>query len=514
MKIVTAKQMQAIDKITIEEHGIDGLTLMENAGLGIAEAIVQYIEGELEDFKVAILCGKGNNGGDGFVVGRYLSEWGSEVIFYLLGEKSDLKGDAKTNLERAEELELAVEEVSSVDDLEIDDDTDLIIDAIFGTGFHGDIRNPIDEIVDFISELDIPIVSVDCPSGLNSSTGELSSSSVSAEFTATLALPKIGQVVYPGKQNVGHLEVIDIGIPDEVVESEDLRLNLIDAEYLTINLPFHPPDGHKGSRGKLFIIAGSEGMTGAACMTASSATRSGIGLCYLGLPKSINDICEIKLTETITRPLPEVGKKRCLALRGLGEFGQYLDDADACALGPGIGTHHETCELVKRLMKKINIPTVIDADGLNCFEADVNPLIEADFPCVITPHPGELSRLIEIPTAEIASDRMRYAREAAEKLGKIVLLKGAPTYIADPEGNIYLNPTGNIGMATGGSGDVLTGIIAALLTQGLDPLEAACCGAYLHGMAGDLARADLGSIGMTPADMIDFLPEAFLMFRD
>ncbi len=513
MKIVTAEQMQDIDRTAIEGRGIPSLELMENAGRGIAEYLADVAEDGIEDKKVAVFCGKGNNGGDGFVVGRYLAEWGADVLFFLFGKKDDVSEDSEANIKKVEEMDLPIQEITEIDQVEIDIDTDLIIDAFFGTGFHGDIRGTIAEAVDFINSLDIPVAAVDCPSGLNASTGELSESSIIADFTATLALPKFGQLVYPGKANVGVLRVIDIGIPEDVVEEKGIELNLIDHNYIHENLPIHPLDGHKGTLGKLFIIAGSEGLTGAACMTANAATRSGIGLCYLGIPSSLNDICEAKLTETITRTLPEVSKKRCFALRGLGEFKQYFEWADAVALGPGIGTHHETKELLKRLMTRIELPTVIDADGLNCFQGDIEPLVKANFPCVITPHPGELSRLIDEPIKEIASDRLRYAKLAAEKLNKVVLLKGAPTYIANPEGDIYLNPTGNIGLAKGGSGDVLTGMIAAFLTQGLSPLQAACCGAYLHGLAADYVREEIGSVGMIPTDLIEVLPIIYRKFR-
>lgn len=514
MKIVTAEQMQDIDKAAIEGRGIPGLELMENAGRGIAEYLYEISDDDVTAKSVAVICGKGNNGGDGFVVGRYLAEWGADVRFYLLGKKDDLKGDAATNLKRAQEMDLPIHEISSAEELDLDEETDLIVDAIFGTGFHGEIRSPMDKIVDKINSCDIPIAAVDCPSGLDVSTGEVSRSAIMANFTATMALPKIGQFLHPGVEYVGDLTVIDIGIPEDVVDEKNLDLNLIDEAFVDESLPNHPEGGHKGDLGKLFIIAGSAGSTGAACMAANSATRAGIGLCFLGVPESLNDICEIKCTEALTRTLPEVGKKRCFALRGLGEFQQYFEWADAVALGPGIGTHHETKELVKRLMSGITLPTVIDADGLNCFEGDTQPLIEAEFPCVLTPHPGELSRLLDVPLREIVADRLKYARMAAEQLEKVVLLKGAPTFVAEPNGQVYLNPTGNIGMAKGGSGDVLTGLIGTLLAKGLSPLQAACCGAYLHGMAGDFCRDEIGSMGMIPTDMIDMLPEVLLYFRE
>jgi ADP-dependent NAD(P)H-hydrate dehydratase / NAD(P)H-hydrate epimerase len=512
MKVVTAEQMQACDRITINDVGIPGIELMENAGLGIAEYLRHIASEDISTKKVAIFCGKGNNGGDGFVVGRHLFEWGADVVIYLLGSISDVSGDARINLDKAMELKLQINEISSTEQLEIDETTDLIVDAIFGTGFNGDIKPPISDIIDDINSLEIPIAAVDCPSGLNSSTGELSESSIIADFTITLALPKYGLLVYPGKSNVGELKIVDIGIPDEVVDSQEINLNMIDIEFIFDNLPTHPPDGHKGDLGKLFIIAGSRGFTGAACMAANSATRSGIGLCYLGIPSSLNDICEAKLNETMTRILPEVKRQRCLALRGLGEYKQYFNWADACALGPGLGTHHETRELVKRLMKRIDIPTVIDADGLNCFAGDASPLIDAIFPCVLTPHPGELAKLLDLPIAEIVSDRLKYAQKAAETLKKVVVLKGNPTFIADPDGEIFINPLGNIGMAKGGSGDILTGIIGALLAQGLSPLAAACCGTYLHGMAGDMVRHEIGPLGMIPSDMIEALPLVYQQF--
>lgn len=515
MKIVTAEQMQSIDRTAIQDRGIPGLELMENAGHGIAHYLREISEESgVKTRKVVIFCGKGNNGGDGFVVGRYLAEWGADVKFFLLGKKDQVSEDNKANLDKAAAMNLPIHEIANENDFEVDEDTDLVIDAIFGTGFQGDIRSPIAEIVEKINSFDMPIAAVDCPSGLNTTTGELSKNSIIADFTATLALPKYGQLVYPGREHIGELTVIDIGIPADVIEEKNLDLNLIDEEFIDSHLPHVPEDGHKGLMGKLFIVAGSEGSTGAACMAALSANRAGIGLCYLGIPSSLNDICEVKCTETLTRPLPEVRNRRCLALRGLGEYKGHFDTVDALALGPGIGTHHETKELVKRLMSRITLPTVIDADGLNCFQGDTGPLAESDFPCVITPHPGEMSRLMDAPLKEVVADRLKYARLAAKKLNKVVLHKGAPTYIATPDGQVFLNPTGNIGMAKGGSGDVLTGLIGTLLAKGLSPLAAACCGAYLHGRAGDMCREEISSLGMMPTDMIDMLPEALAEFRE
>ena len=308
---------------------------------------------------------------------------------------------------------------------------------------------------------------------------------------------------------MGRLKVIDIGIPDDVVENAGISIHLIDRQYVKAHLPRRTPTAHKGACGKLFILAGSRGYTGAACMAAESAVRSGVGLCFLGIPAGLNQVCEIKLTEVMTKPLPEVKKRQCLALRGTGEIRQHLKSATASIIGPGLGLHHETKELIRRLVTDLDLPTVIDADGLNAFEGTADDLAKCTAPLVITPHPGELSRLLQIDTGVIVKDRMNYALIAAQKLNCVVLLKGAPTFVSEPSGNIYVNPTGNAGMATGGSGDVLSGIIGALLAQKLSPLEAACCGAYIHGLAGDLATQQTGPTAMIPTDMISYLPATY-----
>jgi hydroxyethylthiazole kinase-like uncharacterized protein yjeF len=512
MKLVTARQMQAIDAETIQNRGIPGLTLMENAGLGIAEFVQRFLDGDVTAMNVAIFCGKGNNGGDGFVVGRYLSEWGAKVEFYLIGKVADLKGDAAVNCQRALELGLPVTELTSKSDFPDLLETELVIDAIFGTGFEGDVRGLAAPCIKFMNSLGVSIVSVDAPSGLNCDTGEVSGTCIEAKATATLALPKIGQFLYPGKAKVGAIEVVPIGIPDDVVDKAEAVGDLIDEQLVDRFLPRREPTAHKGSCGKLFILAGARGYTGAACLAGESAIRSGVGLCYLGVPAGLNPIFEIKLTEVITRPLPDIAKKQCLALRGIGEIRQYLKNADAAVIGPGLGTHHETKELVRRIVSDLNIPAIIDADGLNAFEGHSDKFVECNAPIVLTPHPGELSRLIDADVRTIAADRMSYAIEAASRFNCVVLLKGAPTFVADPSGNTYLNPTGNAGMAIGGCGDILSGIIGSLLAQGVTSLEAACVGAYVHGLAADIAVQEYGPTALIPSDIILCLADAYQTF--
>jgi len=509
MKLVTAKQMQGIDSAAIDGRGIPGIDLMEAAGLGTAEFGREMIGGSVNGDRILIFCGKGNNGGDGFVVGRYLHEWGAAVEIYLFGKSAELKGDARENYLRIKELKISFTEILDEARIPEMDGADLIVDAIFGTGFRGEIRGIIATCVDRINSSDVPILAIDAPSGIDCDTGEVSGACIFATGTATMALPKLGQFLYPAREHVGDLKIIDIGIPEDIIESAAISLNLIDEAYVQNRLPRRAPTAHKGSCGKLLVLAGARGFTGAACMAAESSIRSGVGLCYLGIPASLNDICEMKLSEVITRPLPDVKRKGCFALRGLGEIRKEFEAMDAAAIGPGIGQHHETKEMINRLLPGIRIPFVLDADGLNALQESPERLAECDAPLVITPHPGELSRLMEAEIPVIAMHRDVFAREAASKFDCTVLLKGAPTFISDPSGEVYLNPTGNAGMATGGSGDILTGIIGAFLAQGLNPTEAACCGAYMHGFAADIAVEDTGETGLIPTDIIACLPSAF-----
>jgi NAD(P)H-hydrate epimerase len=505
--------MQNIDKRAIEGMGIPGLDLMEAAGRGVAEHLRdELLQGECGDTSIAVVCGRGNNGGDGFVCGRYLSEWGAEVSYFLLGETTRLKGDALTNYERLNDKS-AVTEILNENDIPAFADFDIIVDAIFGTGFKGAIEGVAAAVVRAINGAGKPVVAVDIASGVHADTGEIEGEAIAAELTVTFGCPKYGHYLHPGRGLTGLLKTVDIGFPPQAITGEKINAYVISEDYVNAALPERAPDAHKGSCGKVFILAGSQGMTGAAALAGNAAVRSGAGLVYVGCPESLNDILEIKLTEALTRPLPEVGKKRTLARRALGEVMKYLEDIDALAVGPGISQHFETQELVRRVIARRTIPTVLDADGLNTFAKDNTVLKQNSAPLIITPHVGELSRLIGTPLDEIIADRKTWAQQAAQMFNCVCVLKGAPTFVADPGGIACLNPTGNAGMASGGTGDVLTGIIVALLGQGLSPLDAACCGVYLHGMAGDLAADELGQISMAAGDLIDTLPEVFVHFR-
>jgi len=519
MKLVTSSQMRNIDKKTIQGIGIPGLELMEKAGKGTAQ-VARTMLGEPDGKAVAIFCGRGNNGGDGFVVGRYLAQWGAQVQFFLTAKRSDLKGDAKTNLERAVDLDLPITEILKEKDVPSHIKADLIVDALFGTGFTGEITDYMSDIIERINSSGLPVLSVDVPSGLHADTGQYTGPCVKAERTATMALPKIGHFVFPGKAMSGKVSVVDIGVPQHVVDEEEISLNLITKEEVREMIPQRPGDAYKGICGRVVLIAGSTGLTGAAVLASLSCLRAGAGMAILGTPKTLNPIMETKMTEVMTHPLPDVRKKGALALRGLGEIRELLKWGDCCAIGPGLGQHFETIELVQRLVSKLKMPAVIDADGLNALAKNVSIIKECEAPLILTPHIGELSRLNGVPISEIDKDKIKNASEFAREHNCVLVFKGAPTMISEPGGQTYVNPTGNAGMATAGSGDVLTGIIAGLLAQKLllekerdireIALEATLAGVYIHGLTGDLAKEEKGEMGMIAGDIMEKTPDALL----
>ena len=519
MKLVTSSQMRNIDKKTIEGVNIPGLELMEKAGRGTA-LVAKEMLGDPQNKVVIIFCGRGNNGGDGFVVGRYLSQWGARVEFFLTAKKDEVKGDAKVNLEKAVDLDLPIVAISKKEEIPTRIKADLIVDGLFGTGFVGEIKGYMKDLIERINSSGIPVLSVDIPSGLHADTGEFTGPCVKANRTVTMALPKIGHFFFPGKEMSGKVSVVNIGVPQNVVREENINLNLITEEEVKEMIPKRSGDVYKGTCGRVILIAGSTGMTGAASLASLSSLRVGAGMAILGIPKTLNPILEIKLTEVMTKPLPDVRKKGALALRGMGEIRELLKWGDCCVIGPGLGQHFETQELVRRLVSKLKMPAVIDADGLNALAKDPSTLKECKAPLILTPHIGELSRLNGVPSSEIAKDRIKYASDFAKECNCVLVFKGAPTIISEPSGQTYVNPTGNAGMATAGSGDVLTGIIVGLLAQMLmlnkDQdikkiiLYSALAGVFIHGLTGDLAKQEKGEMGMIAGDMMEKIPEALL----
>ena len=509
MKVVTANEMRNIDSQTINEIGIPGIVLMENAGLGVVRAIERDFP--VSRFSnVSIFAGKGNNGGDGLVIARHLVNRGYHVNTYLLSEPDKFSGDALTNLQIAQKT-LTLEFILSDEHLEKHKasitQSDLIVDAIFGTGLSGPVRGFAGSVIEFLNSINIPIIAVDLPSGLDADYGRVKGLCIRASMTVTMALPKRGLLLYPGAEFVGKLEVADIGIPKSVVESQNIPVNLIQSSYVKKMIPPRPKDGHKGLFGRVLVIAGSVGLTGAASMASQSALRVGAGLVTLGIPESLNPIMEVKLTEVMTLPLRETGEQT-ISVKAYDQIMPLISNMDVVAIGPGLTRNLETESLVRTLCKDINIPKVIDADGLNAIVADKDVLKELDDHTVLTPHPGEMARLIDKPISEIQSDRINIALNFAKDNNVVIVLKGVPTVVATPQGEAYLNTTGNPGMASGGTGDVLTGIIAGFIAQGLDVKKAAILGVYVHGLAGDLASIEKGEAGMIAGDLLDQLPRA------
>jgi ADP-dependent NAD(P)H-hydrate dehydratase / NAD(P)H-hydrate epimerase len=505
--LVTGAQMAAIDRRAINS-GISGIKLMDSAGQGVTYAAKNLLNG-LANRHIVVLCGKGNNGGDGFVLARLAAQQGAFVHIFLFASPQDVQGDAKKHLEHIAHLPityvLSNDALTSVQNAL--KQTDLVIDALLGTGLKGAPRNLMAQAINLLQKATCPIIAVDIPSGMYADTG-LGHCAVATQ-TVTFACPRIAHFFYPGRASCGHLYLVDIGIPQAAIRAENSSLFLINAQWASQALPNRKPDAHKGDRGRVFILAGSVGLTGAAALSATAALRTGSGLVTLGIPKSLNDILECKVTEAMTWPLPEVRKNRCLALRARGDIAPQLAKSDAVAIGPGLGTHKETIILIRRLIEDLTCPTVIDADALNALVGHLDILKKCPVPLVLTPHVGEFSRLTGQSIADVRQNPIELAKNFAQHVGHTIVLKGAPTLVAQPDGCVYVNPTGNAGMATGGTGDVLTGVIASLIGQGLTPQIAAQLGVYVHGLAGDWVATHKGQQGLIASDMIQALPEAF-----
>lgn len=505
MKLVTAEEMREIDRRTMEDFNVPSLDLMEKAGGSVAEVAAEML-GKSSGKRVAIFAGKGNNGGDGFVAARHLKEKKVKVSLYLLGRKEDVKGDAKVNLEKLSQLPT---EIINKRDLESAKEeiaqSDLVIDAILGTGTKGRIDGLLAETIKLLNAAAKPIVSVDIPSGLDADGRRPPGVCIKATRTVTMGLPKPGLVLYPGAEYVGELTVADIGIPEELLGKG--KINLLTIEDIRALLPKRRGDSHKGDYGHILVLAGSTGLTGAAALTSLGALRSGAGLVTLGIAESLNPIMEFKLTEVMTKPLPET-KKGTLSLKAEKEILELVKKIDVLAIGPGLSTNEETSQLVRNLIGKVKKPMVIDADAINALAGNISTLKPAPGPRIITPHPGEMSRLLGRSKVQIQADRIGISQEVAKETGATVVLKGARTIIADSEGSIYVNPTGNPGMASGGMGDVLTGMIASFLGQGLDEIEATQVAVYLHGLAADIAEENKGELTLMAGDLLDSLPQA------
>lgn len=502
---VTSEQMRQMDQITIQNYGIPGIVLMENAGRAVADVILhEYSPG----VQILVFCGKGNNGGDGFVVARYLINNNFAVRVFLAGKVTDLKGDAKYNYTILQNMHVPVHSIQTQKDLKSLPLEGVIVDGLLGTGITGAVRGIYTDLIAWINNSGLPVVSVDCPSGLNCDTGTFEPVCVQADLTVTMGEIKQGLLLSPGNVQTGDLEVADIGFPKTIYQDVPTHTFVLDAWTVANMLPLRPINGHKGDFGKIFLLAGSRGLTGAAALASMASLRAGAGLSVLGIPESINPILEEKLTEVMTKPFSDNGDGT-LSFEAFEAIEDFLPWADALAIGPGLSGNPHTAELIRKLVPNLTYPTVLDADGINAFEGHMQLLQESSFKGIITPHPGELSRLTGLSIHEIEKDRIRIVRETAQKLGCVLVLKGGPTIIGIPDGNVYINTTGNSGMGTAGTGDVLTGIIGGLLAQGLSATHAALCGVFIHGLAGDIAAEVSGERSLIASDLLESLGAAF-----
>uniref|UniRef100_A0A7C4YGF8 Bifunctional NAD(P)H-hydrate repair enzyme n=1 Tax=candidate division WOR-3 bacterium TaxID=2052148 RepID=A0A7C4YGF8_UNCW3 len=499
MKVLSVQESREIDRYVIEEIGIPGIVLMENAGLSVFEMIREYFETDKLK-KVLIVAGKGNNGGDGFVVARHFFNEGCKVSLILLCDKEDLKGDALTEFKIIQKLGIDYIRFKKMEELNKEiESSDIIVDAIFGTGFKGKPDNEIKEIIKAINESGKPVFSIDIPSCVDGDNGNVEDVAVKAIATCTMGFIKKGLLFYPGREYAGEIYIGDIGIPEKCIEKFNIKTELIDYEIVKNALPQRKQYSHKGTYGKVIVFAGSPGLTGAATLTSISALKSGSGLVYLATPLSLNHIYEEKLTEVVKIPVKDEEGYYVYS----DKIDEILNDMDVVILGPGIGRREIVQEFVRELIKK-DKPFVIDADGIN--NLTLKELEYARGKWILTPHPGEFSRLTGISIKEIEKNRIEIANEFSKKYNLYLVLKGVPTVISTPDGRTFINSSGNSGLSSGGSGDVLTGMIGGFLAQGAKFEDAAICGVYLHGLAADIAiEENETEYSLTASSLIDYI---------
>jgi NAD(P)H-hydrate epimerase len=488
-----AAEMRAADEWAIEQRGVPGLDLMERAGVGLARVAAAAAR----PGPVRVVCGKGNNGGDGLVVARLLREEGREVDVLAVGDLSEAKGDARANLDR---LPGDPPRPFTADALQ---GSGAVVDAMLGTGFEGAPREPVAGAIRAINEAGAAVVACDVPSGVNASTGEVEADAVRANVTATFHGPKIGLYVDPGKEHAGRIEVIAIGIPRDA--PRPTRAGLIADAALGL-VPPRPRSGSKFKSGVVVIAGGARGLTGAPTMAALAAMRTGAGYVQVAVPASTEPTFDLKLMEAMTHGMPEDDGAH--VPQGVDPVLELCERAGALVLGPGIGRTDGALEWAREVARRAPVPVLIDADGLNAHAGQLDSLRERQAPTVLTPHEGELGRLLGIESDQVQAARLECAREAVERSGCIVVLKGDDTIVGTPEGVAAISPGATPALATAGTGDVLSGLIGALLSKGMHPLEAAAAGVLAHARAGRVAAGRFGANHVIAGDVIDAIPEA------
>ncbi len=532
MKIVTAGEMREIDRKTTRELQIPSPVLMERAGL----AVVSRIKERFGRKKVIVVSGSGNNGGDGIVVARNLHNEGWDVKAFLTSKPEELRGDALLQYRTAIECGLQIRPADKLlsQGSSVFSRHSVIVDAILGTGLSRKVSGKLPGVIKALNDAELPVISVDIPSGISSDNGQVMGEAVKSECTVTFGLPKRGHYLYPGAEYTGTLFIEDIGFPRELLESESLTVELLEKEVISSLIPGRPKYSHKGDYGHVLIVAGSRGKTGAALMAARACMRTGAGLVTIGVPESLAGVFQARVTEEMILLLPDNGDGT-LSVKASNDILSFVDkSADLLAIGPGLGSGAGTGKLLGSIVEDSAVPVIIDADGISSLRGGHRLFHKAQAPVILTPHPGEMARLLQhasgrkqsagkspslgrggrmdIPkniVRAIEEDRINSAITFAKETGTYLVLKGAPTVVATPVAKAFVNSTGNPGMATAGTGDVLTGMIAGFLSQTREPTTACMLGVYAHGLAGDIAASEKGEHSLIATDIIEKIPAVF-----
>jgi len=509
MKVVSSDEIRKLDEIAINDYGISSIVLMENAARSVYDEIIK-IENEFN--RVVILCGIGNNGGDGFALGRQLYNNDFKIEMIIVGDPKKITGDALINLEILKKLNIKINNINDIGGINklknIVNKDDLLIDAILGIGIKNEIKDNLKMVIEAINEFPNTKISIDIPTGVDGNTGEVRSVAIKANKTISLMLPKLGNVLFPGADYNGELIIGNTGISWKIVDKLHVKINLIKECDVKKLLPVRLKNSHKGSYGRAAIIAGSLGYTGAAILTCRSALRSGVGLIELFVPESIDSIISSNLAEAITFPLKET-RKGVIGISSIASIINGIEKSDVVAIGPGCGNSNELFEIVKRIIFESEKPVIIDADGLNALSKDIEIIKNKKAKIILTPHIAEMSKLIDVSIEEINKNIIEIVRNFSKEYNVVLVLKSARTVVGFPNGEIYINMNGNSGMATAGSGDVLTGIITSLVAQGVEPENAAILGVYIHGYTGDLMADKFGEYGLVAGDIVRGINKVF-----
>ena len=497
--------MRAVDKAASEIGGIPSIVLMENAAIACVNELKKDF-GELIGKRIAVFCGKGNNGGDGFAIARHLHNMDAEVSVYLVCG-NEFKGDAKINFDIIKKMNVNIDVVSDTENLKyIIRSNDIIIDAIYGTGIHGTVGGISYDVINEINENSKYTMAVDVPSGINSDSGEICGICIRADKTVTFAAYKVGMLMFPAADYTGKVTVADISIPDYILEGQSISINVTDEEFVRANFPVRENNSQKGDYGKVLVIAGSVGMTGAAYLSSQSAVTAGSGLVTLAIPAGLNGAMEAKTTEVMTLPVEDINGH--ISSDAAEKILERTDMADAVLIGPGLGRSSDAARVLKSVLSHSKVPVIIDADGINAASRDMDILSDCTCPVIFTPHAVEMSRLTGLDRDYIEENRLVASKEFAEEYGVTVILKGHHTIVTASDGEQYINITGNPGLATGGSGDVLAGITASLAARGINETAAAAMAVYIHGKAGDIAKDKYGMESVTASLVMESIPDA------